>query len=333
MKHSLAEPVCPEPPPSEEVWEYSGLADLMGRWERLARSDVPLLILGETGAGKSSLARWFHANSPRSEAPCVVRGCGTFHDQAFVATMFGYEKGAYTGADKSERGLLRGCDQGTLILDDIDTLSLSSQARLLQFIDTRNVTPLGSPNEVHTVNIRLIATTNQDMHSLISRGLFREDLYYRIATFRISLPPLSARKIDTAKLVRRFESELVRSHPMLSPRRPFSESAVRLITLFEWPGNLRELRSAVFQTQAFANPVRRGAIGLEEFFDLLVETEVAAPQVRMLRERLSQDDRVLLEILRCSDWNISLVARIAGLSRPTIYKKINYHSWSRERDC
>ncbi len=321
------------PQSMSEFWDFAGLPELRERCERLSKEDVPLLILGETGSGKSTLAHWIHFSSARANSPFAVRGCGSFHDNTFVATLFGYEKGAYTGADRRDDGLLRGCDGGTLVLDDIDTLTMESQARLLNFLDQQLVSPLGAPNNVYPVNVRIIATSNRCLPDLIKVGQFREDLYYRLATFRIRIPPLAVRPADIGRFVRKFEGELSQEYPSLCPNRRLDAGSVRFLTLLQWPGNLRALRSVIYQTLSYTPARRAGPIGVWEIFDLLSDQDIAGAQVEELRKRMQHDCQLLLEILRCANWNVSHAAKIAGLSRTAIYNQMKKNGWSQEGDC
>lgn len=306
-----------------------GLDALLEKATRLANSDAPVLLLGETGAGKSSLARWIHAHSVRRQAPLLVHGCGNVHEASFVATLFGWQAGAYTDARAAEPGLLRRCDGGTLILDDIDNLSIESQARLLHFMDTGTVTPLGAPGKVISVDVRLLATSNRDLVRDVRTGRFREDLYYRLSQFPLHLPRIRDRQNAIHHVVRHFENELEHRHPQLWQDRRISECAIHFLHLLELRGNLRELRSIVFQVLAFADGTTTSGkqISLHEAIDIIGDTPGGKAVLDELRDRALEEPSLLHRILEISAGNVALAAKASGISRVTIHKRIKQRGW------
>ena len=301
----------------------------MLRYERLAATGYPILIFGASGVGKTEIAKEVHRLSPRKDRRLVVRGCGTFQSSTFAASIFGHRKGAFTDAKSDEPGLLRATDGGTLVLDDIDALSLDSQAALLSFLDTGLVTPLGDNARERQVDVRLIATTNKDLENEVERGVFREDLLYRIGEFIIDVPPLSEAKSRIKPLIAEFERELLDDPKTSLTDRKLSEKLVRLLHLHDWPGNIRELRSVVRNLLMFCDENDSVAINLDEAITILESPECRRlPFLRAMRSRAASDPELVHSILDLVNWNKMLAARITGLSRPTIYNLIDRNKWN-----
>ncbi len=209
---------------------------------KVAPTDSTVLVLGETGTGKEIVARSVHRHSPRADKILVSVNCAAIPDTLIESELFGYEKGAFTGANASRMGLIEAADSGTLFLDEIGELPMEAQARLLRFIQEGEIRRIGS---VHSrkVNVRLICATHRNLHSLAAEGLFRQDLFYRINVLQLSLPPLRERGKDILHLAENIlqaQVERLGKKPMrLSPR------AIQAITTYQWPGNVRELEHAI----------------------------------------------------------------------------------------
>jgi DNA-binding NtrC family response regulator len=210
--------------------------------ERVAPTDSTVLVLGETGTGKELVARSVHQHSQRADKTLISVNCAAIPDTLIESELFGYEKGAFTGANSSRMGLIEAADGGTLFLDEIGELPMEAQARLLRFIQEGEIRRIGS---VHSrkVNVRLICATHRDLQSLAAEGLFRQDLYYRINVLRLSLPPLRERGKDILHLAESMLERQIqlqgRDSMRLSPR------AIQAITTYQWPGNVRELEHAI----------------------------------------------------------------------------------------
>ena len=209
---------------------------------KVAPTDSTVLVQGETGTGKELVARSVHQHSQRADKTLICVNCAAIPDTLIESELFGYEKGAFTGANASRMGLIEAADGGTLFLDEIGELPMEAQARLLRFIQEGEIRRIGS---VHSrkVNVRLICATHRNLHALSAEGLFRQDLYYRINVLRLQLPALRERGKDILQLAERMleiQSErLGRGHMTLSPR------AIQAITTYQWPGNVRELEHAI----------------------------------------------------------------------------------------
>jgi len=220
----------------------SGLRLVMERVKLVSRSDVPILILGETGTGKELIARAIHMRSPRAAGPIMRVNCGAIPPDLLDAELFGHERGAFTGAVETRKGWFERADGGTLFLDEIGELSLAAQVRLLRVLQDGFLERIGGGKPI-SVDVRVIAATHCDLASMIAAGRFREDLWYRIAVFPIFLPPLRDRLGDIPVLARHFaEKAAVRfGLPVLLP----SDEDVQLLSAYPWPGNVRELGSVM----------------------------------------------------------------------------------------
>jgi DNA-binding NtrC family response regulator len=232
------------PPPSKTgiIGNCPAMNTLFEHIERMAPTDSTVLVLGETGTGKELVARSVHEHSLRAGNTMISVNCAAIPDTLIESELFGYEKGAFTGANTSRMGLIEAADGGTLFLDEIGELPMEAQARLLRFIQEGEIRRIGS---VHSrkVNVRLICATHRNLQSLAAEGLFRQDLYYRINVLRLSLPPLRERGKDILHLAEKMlqsQTEALGRGPMtLSPR------AIQAITTYQWPGNVRELEHAI----------------------------------------------------------------------------------------
>ena len=211
---------------------------------RIARTDSSTLILGETGVGKELVATLLHTQSGRRDAPFVVVNCAALHDELFQSEVFGHEKGAFTGAHRLRHGLFEVAHGGTIFLDEVGETSPESQAKLLRVLETGRFRRLGSSQET-VVDVRVIAATNRDLTQATARGHFREDLYYRLATFTITIPPLRARPEDIPDLVEHF---VARFNRRFSCSKRVNEPAMKALQQYAWPGNVRELIHVIEQS-------------------------------------------------------------------------------------
>jgi two-component system, NtrC family, response regulator GlrR len=209
---------------------------------RLARFDVPVLIEGETGTGKELAARAVHYQSPRKDRPFVPVNCGALPEALFENELFGHERGAYTDARESTRGLITLADGGTLFLDEIDALSPKAQVSLLRFLQDQRYRPLGAPSD-RRADVRIIAATNQCLDLLATQGHFRSDLLFRIKVMFVELPPLRLRDGDAKLLAEHFLD--VCAQRFNAPRKRLAKSTVAWLGRYEWPGNVRELENTI----------------------------------------------------------------------------------------
>jgi sigma-54-specific transcriptional regulator len=218
--------------------------------ERVAKSDATALIIGETGTGKELIARQMHALSERKHAPFQAVNCGAFSETLVESELFGYERGAFTGASQSKIGWFESANGGTLFLDEIGDLPQSTQVKLLRVLQEREVVRVGARKAI-PINVRLIAATNVDLEEAVRAGRFREDLYYRIKVVPINLPPLRERRGDILPLVEHFlnvyKERLQTAAPQLAPE------TIRVMLEYPWPGNIRELENVIHRALLVSN--------------------------------------------------------------------------------
>ncbi|HIJ73395.1 MAG TPA: sigma 54-interacting transcriptional regulator [Candidatus Hydrogenedentes bacterium] len=228
----------------------SGLRLVLERVERVAQSDAPVLLLGETGTGKELIARDIHRRSGRATGPVMRVNCGAIPAELVDAQLFGHDRGAFTGASEARKGWFERADGGTLFLDEVGELPLAAQVRLLRILQDGWLERVGGRQPIH-VDVRVIAATNQDLAAMVSNGTFREDLWYRIAVFPILLPPLRDRVEDIPALARHFaERAAIRFRlPVLMP----SDEDIRMLASYHWPGNIRELGAVMDRAALLGN--------------------------------------------------------------------------------
>jgi two-component system NtrC family response regulator len=283
--------------------------------ERVASSDATVLLLGESGTGKEVLAQGLHAASKRS-GRFVAINCAAIPENLLESELFGYERGAFTGAAKTTPGKIETANNGTLMLDEIGDLPQSLQAKLLRFLQERTVERLGGRSEI-AIHVRVVCATHQDLRKLIAEGRFREDLYYRLAEIVIDIPPLRARRGDAVLLahafLRRFAQEQRRG------AMSFSEPALRAIELHPWPGNVRELLNALKRASIMAETERLGCddLGLPLPPGHDAPAELSDLDLRTVRE--AAERQAIVAALSRSNGNIVKASDILGVSRPTLY--------------
>lgn len=280
--------------------------------EKVAPSNATILLLGESGTGKEVLARGLHSASPRRDERFVAINCAAIPENLLESELFGYEKGAFSGAAKTTPGKIETAHRGTLMLDEIGDLPLPLQAKLLRFLQERVIERVGGRQEI-PIDVRIVCATHQDLKTLIRTSGFREDLYYRLAEIVITIPPLRSRAGDAALLahafVRRFAGEQNRGTMSLG------EDAIRLIAAHDWPGNVRELENCIKRATIMAdgNQLSAQDIGL----DL---TEAAVPALLDLRSvRDDAERKAIISALGHSNGNVVRAAEMLGVSRPTLY--------------
>lgn len=280
--------------------------------ERVAVSDATVLLLGESGTGKELLARGVHESSARRGERFVAINCAAIPDNLLESELFGYEKGAFTGAAKTTPGKIETANRGTLMLDEIGDLPMALQAKLLRFLQERVIERIGGRQEI-PIDVRIVCATHQDLKQLIKEGRFREDLYYRLAEIVVNIPPLRARQGDAAllahALVRRFADEQNRGAMTLR------EDALRAIEAHAWPGNVRELENCIKRAVIMAdgNQITVADIGLEP----VPESGTEPLDLRQVRD--DAEKRVVITALGRVDGNVVKAAELLGVSRPTLY--------------
>ena len=281
--------------------------------EKVASSNATVLLLGESGTGKELLARGLHQASQRKGGKFVAINCAAIPENLLESELFGYEKGAFTGAAKMTLGKIETAGGGTLMLDEIGDLPFSLQAKLLRFLQERTIERLGGRQEI-AVDVRIVCATHQDLMVLTKEGRFREDLYYRLAEIVIEIPPLRSRVGDPALLAhaftRRFAQEQNRGSLTLS------EDAVRAIEAHAWPGNIRELENCIKRASIMAdgNQITRDDVGLE-----LPHAEAALDTLDLRSIRDNAEKNAIVAALGRVNGNMVKAAELLGISRPTLY--------------
>jgi two-component system response regulator GlrR len=279
---------------------------------QVADTNATICISGETGPGKEVIARVIHCNSRRAREPFVAINCGAIPESLFESELFGHIKGAFTGAYESKRGLLQTADKGTLFLDEIGELPLSMQGKLLRTLQEREVHPVGCALPVK-VNLRIIAATNKDLGSLVKKGIFREDLYYRIHVVPLTVPPLRERRADIPLLAELFLK--LNAQRMNKEIHGFLPQAMQKLMLSPWRGNVRELENAIEKAVVMATQDMISA-DLISYLDHMAEG-----QLKPLTEAREEFERgYLKEVLEFTRGNISRAALIAGRYRADFYK-------------
>lgn len=281
--------------------------------EKVAQSSATVMFLGESGTGKEVLARGLHDASPRRGERFVAINCAAIPDNLLESELFGYEKGAFTGAAKTTPGKIETAHRGTLMLDEIGDLPLPLQAKLLRFLQERVVERVGGRQEI-PVDVRIVCATHQDLASLITEGKFREDLYYRLAEIVVNIPPLRDRLGDSAllahALARRFATEQNRGSVGLG------EDAVRAIESHTWPGNVRELENCIKRAviMADSNTISSMDLGLRAQVE---RDDYGDLDLRKVRD--AAEKRAVISALSRSNGNVVRAAEMLGVSRPTLY--------------
>ncbi|MFE8071683.1 PEP-CTERM-box response regulator transcription factor [Marinobacteraceae bacterium S3BR75-40.1] len=281
--------------------------------EKVAPADVTTLILGETGTGKEILARALHDLSSRAKQPFCAINCAAIPENLLESELFGYEKGAFTGANQTKKGKIELAHGGTLFLDEIGDMPLPLQAKLLRFLQERVIERVGGLKPID-VDVRVVCATHRDVQELISSESFREDLYYRISEITLSVPPLREREGDPIVIAQALLKEF--SKQMDRPNMCFSEDAMRAIKEHEWPGNVREMINKVKRATIMAEGRRVTASDLE----LTNNSEHADPAILNLRQvREEAERKAIQQALQSSGYNMAQAARLLGVTRPTLY--------------
>jgi two-component system NtrC family response regulator len=283
--------------------------------EKVAPTSATVLVLGESGTGKELFARAIHKLSSCANQRFVAISCAAIPETLLESELFGYEKGAFTGAVKQTQGKIEHANGGTLFLDEIGDMPLPLQAKLLRFLQERVIERVGGRAEI-PVDVRVVSATNHDLNALIEEGRFREDLYYRLSEVSFKIPPVRERQGDAVLLARALLDKYTRQHHRAL--RGFSQDALRAIQAYPWPGNVRELENKI-----------NGAIILAEgnqvtASDLALDSQTQQPLPLNLREvRQRAERQAIMQALSIDNGNISKAAELLGISRPTLYDLLN----------
>jgi PAS domain S-box-containing protein len=294
--------------------EMQQLFDLI---DNVAPSDTPVLIYGQSGTGKELVARAIHEASSRSSKPFIKVNCAALNESLLESELFGHEKGAYTGANRTRIGRFEAAHEGTIFLDEIGDIPLSTQVKLLRVLEEKEIERVGDQRPI-SVNVRIISATNKELDELVARKLFREDLLFRINVFPMSCPPLSGRNEDIALMVQNFiEQNSSKGNKTISGLTP---EALEALLIYPWPGNVRELRNAIEYAFVLCPG---GWIALEHLPPKITTASRSPAQNHKPNTAAWQQERErLLDTLRQVGGNQSEAARLLGVSRVTIWKRI-----------
>ena len=301
---------------TEIVARSGAMSGVMRLAERAAATDANLLVTGESGAGKDALARHVHALSARAAGPFVKIDCASLPSELLEAELFGYERGAFTGATAAKPGRLEAAHKGTLVLDEIAHLGVEAQAKLLRVIERKEFERLGGRRTVR-VDARLLALTNVDLDDAVRRRSFREDLFYRLNVLRIHVPPLRERREDVGPLAAHFLEAFAAKHGR--PARRFTPEALAALAGYDFPGNVRELANVVERAVIVASGAQVEAEARRE----PGRTSALARARRSWRPTLAEVEAdYVREVLAASRGNKSEAARVLGISRKNLYEKL-----------
>jgi len=327
------------------VGDSPAMASIHELIQRVAPTTGSVLITGENGTGKEMIAHLIHSLSPRFGKQMVAVNCAAIPEELIESELFGHERGAFTGANQMRRGKFDLADGGTIFLDEIGDMSLRTQAKVLRILQEQKFERVGG-NQTYSVDVRIVAATNKDLKQEIAKGLFREDLFYRLNVIPFHLPPLRDRKEDIAPLCQHFIEDFSVSHGRVI--RKLEQDTVAVLKEYLWPGNVRELKNLMERLVILSSPTESGPyISVDEVVknigaDLIAKesdqglSSAGVPQVvkdlkentrtqvgRNLREARSDFERdFILETLRSAEWNVSKAAQILGIERSHLHKKI-----------
>ena len=285
--------------------------------EKVAPSDVSVLLLGESGTGKELLARALHQLSPRASKKFVAINCAAIPENLLESELFGYEKGAFTGAAKQTKGKVEFADGGTLFLDEVGDLPFSLQAKLLRFLQERVFERVGGRDEI-AVDVRVVCATHQNLAELIKDGRFREDLFYRLSEIVVNIPPMREREGDPALLAHAFLEKFCKRQGR--SLQGFATDAMQAIETYPWPGNAREMENFIKRAVIMADgpQITQEDLGLN-----LTEAEISPLNLRQVREEAER--KALVRALGRVGGNVLQAAELLGISRPTLYDLLNRH--------
>jgi transcriptional regulator with GAF, ATPase, and Fis domain len=288
--------------------------------ERILVSDRPILIQGETGTGKGVLAQWIHQHGPRCDEPMVDLNCAGLSRELLDSELFGHEKGSFTGAIAQKTGLLEIANRGTMFLDEIGDMDLTIQPKLLKVLEEKRFRRVGGVQD-RTVDVRLMAATNRDLRSLIEQEKFRRDLFFRINTIPVFIPPLRERRADIPLMadffIQRLKSDLGRSQLELS------EDAAAALTSYSWPGNIRELRNVLERAALLSEEgaICSADLALSHASRLLPQS--AAPQLDLTIEQVERQH--IVRILSHESGSVDKAALRLGIPRSTLYARLKQY--------
>ncbi|MEE4163277.1 MAG: sigma 54-interacting transcriptional regulator [Woeseiaceae bacterium] len=299
------------------ITRNQAMKEILNQAKMVAATDARVLINGESGTGKELLAKAIHNASPRANKPFVAINCSAMAEELLESELFGHEKGAFTGATRSHKGLFQSAEGGTLLLDEIGDMPMRLQVKLLRVLQEHQVRPVGSTEAIE-VDVRVISATHRDLQEMMKEDKFREDLYYRLNVVNIRIPPLDERREDIPLLVAHFLSQIAKEADQ--ERKVYAPEAVEMLVMAEWPGNIRQLYNVVRQNVALSrSPVISGE---------LVQQSLGEHAGKLLSFTDARDEftrNYLSQILQITQGNVSQAARLAKRNRTDFYKLLARH--------
>ncbi|TWT77320.1 Nitrogen regulation protein NR(I) [Posidoniimonas polymericola] len=315
MRSNYERLVSTSPGYDELIGESEPMLALKNKISRVARAAGCVLVRGESGAGKELVARAIHRASPRAERPMVSVNCAAIPADLMESQLFGHKAGSFTGADRDHTGYFQQADLGTLFLDEVGEMTLEGQAKLLRVMEGHPFLPVGATEPI-SVDVRVVAATNQDLQDYVRKGKFREDLYYRLSVFELYLPPLRDRDDDIGRLVEFFLDHFRKQHGR--PGLRLSSKAVHRLLEYRWPGNVRQLRNVIDSAVVMADgdEIEPGDLALRDSG----REELDTLQIDQWEKKL------IIEALKRTSDNVPEAAKLLGIGRATLYRKIEqYH--------
>lgn len=317
----------------EDMRSKQGFGSMIGKspeMERLyriigkaAQSSHPVLIIGESGTGKELVARSIHYNGPNRDKPFIPVDCGSLVPTLIESELFGYVRGAFTGAVRSKEGLLAIANGGTVFLDEIGELPVDLQAKLLRAIQEHEIRPVGSTKRIQ-IDVRILAATNRDLENEVAEGNFRRDLYFRLNVLTLRIPALRERKQDIPLLVEHFLDRLTRAN---GTRKTLSEDASKALVGYEWPGNVRELENCIERTWALSSSMNLNFPDLPTYIKNSHETKkVVEPTTSKILPLVDVERKAILEAIEQLRGDKLLAARLLGIGKTTLYRKLKEYS-------
>lgn len=316
-------------PFSQLLWVSQGMAEVNTLIDKVANSALPVLITGETGTGKELVARALHERSDRQDHPFVVQNCSAFSEQLIESELFGYVKGAFTGANRDKPGLFQVADGGTFFLDEIGELPLNLQAKLLRVIQEGTFTPVGD-TKPRKVDVRILAATHRNLPQMIAEGKFREDLYYRLNVINIMTPALRQRREDIPVLIKHF---MARRN---EPESKLSEKLLSVLASYNWPGNVRQLENEIERlvllsageaeiSERYLSPAIQASLGGAA----TPAQNPDSPQITTnnLKQAIETVERQMIaQVLKATAGNKSEASRLLGISRSSLIQKVQEYN-------
>ena len=310
------------------IYNSPQMDELIQLVKKIAPGNMNVLITGESGTGKELFARAIHSLSKRSYNPFVPVNCGALPEHLFESELFGHERGAFTGAIKTKPGLLEFADQGTFFFDEIGDLSLSLQVKLLRMLEERKIRRVGGEKEI-SIDVRIIAATNKNLDQAVLDKTFREDLYYRLNTIRLEIPPLREHPEDILLLARHFLAELCSKNDRKACR--FSADAEKALLEYPWAGNVREMQNIIGRAFFLSTDqiIHRGDLPIpQQDISIAINREILASSYKDAKEMVLEKFEVeyLSHYLKKNQGNISRTAEECGLDRRSIHRLINKYN-------